>query len=393
MNEKLGYPAAMRWNLEADATHHRALSVFNAVAAANGMSVLMAYDLPGTREKLRPDLIPGRPLLWVEYFRWQHLVARWRDTDAIVLIRQHERSGGVMVAADDLGLARKIIAEVLALFPPAPISEKAVLPITFWHHTDKGPQITVRDVELASWTVLAPNYSAETRARLEPLMERFRPAKNNGRILLWYGEPGTGKTYAIRALAWAWREWCRFEYVIDPEQMLEHASYLTEVLLRRMNDGAEIAEIMEKMENAETEQEAAERRRKWRLLILEDSGEMIGMDAKNRIGQGLSRLLNISDGILGQGTKIMILITTNEELGRLNPAIMRPGRCLSQVDFRRFSAEESNQWLRQAGCEKQVDGLRTLSQLYALASGQPPALDASPLGFLRHQNGAAERTR
>jgi hypothetical protein len=62
MNEKLGYPAAMRWNLEADATHHRALSVFNAVAAANGMSVLMAYDLPGTREKLRPDLIPGRPV-------------------------------------------------------------------------------------------------------------------------------------------------------------------------------------------------------------------------------------------------------------------------------------------------------------------------------------------
>jgi len=224
-------------------------------------------------------------------------------------------------------------------------------------------------------------------------MERFRPAKNNGRILLWYGEPGTGKTYAIRALAWAWREWCRFEYVIDPEQMLEHASYLTEVLLRRMNDGAEITEIMEKMQNPDGAQEAVERRRKWRLLILEDSGEMIGMDAKNRIGQGLSRLLNISDGILGQGTKIMILITTNEELGRLNPAIMRPGRCLSQVDFRRFSAEESNQWLRQAGCEKQVDGLRTLSQLYALASGQPPALDASPLGFLRHQNGAAERTR
>ncbi len=37
------------------------------------MSVLMAYDLPGTRERLRPDLIPGRPLLWVEYFRWHHL--------------------------------------------------------------------------------------------------------------------------------------------------------------------------------------------------------------------------------------------------------------------------------------------------------------------------------
>jgi hypothetical protein len=38
---------------------------------------------------------------------------------------------------------------------------------------------------------------------------------------LWHGEPGTGKTFAIRALALAWKEWCRFEYVIDPVQLFE----------------------------------------------------------------------------------------------------------------------------------------------------------------------------
>jgi len=61
---------------------------------------------------------------------------------------------------------------------------------------------------------------------------------------------------------------------------------------------------------------------------------MMGADAKSQVGQGLSRLLNVSDGILGQGTKIMILVTTNENLGKLNPAVMRPGRCRVPAIYR-----------------------------------------------------------
>ena len=41
----------------------------------------------------------------------------------------------------------------------------------------------------------------------------------------------------------------------------------------------------------------------------------------------------------------MILITTNEDLGKLNPAIMRPGRCASEIEFSRFTPEEANRWL------------------------------------------------
>ena len=46
-------------------------------------------------------------------------------------------------------------------------------------------------------------------------------------------KPAPAKTWAIRALAWAWKSWCRFEYVIDPEQLLERGDYLMEVLLKR----------------------------------------------------------------------------------------------------------------------------------------------------------------
>ena len=68
---------------------------------------------------------------------------------------------------------------------------------------------------------------------------------------------------------------------------------------------------------------------KWRILILEDTGELLAADAKAQAGQGLSRLLNVVDGIIGQGLRVLVLVTTNDELHQLHPAVARPGRCLA----------------------------------------------------------------
>jgi len=40
----------------------------------------------------------------------------------------------------------------------------------------------------------------------------------------------------------------------------------------------------------------------------------------------------------------VLLITTNEELSRLHPALTRPGRCLAQVAFGPFSPAEAVAW-------------------------------------------------
>ncbi len=58
---------------------------------------------------------------------------------------------------------------------------------------------------------------------------------------------------------------------------------------------------------------------RWRMLVLEDTGELLSIDAKERAGRGLSRLLNAVDGLLGQGSRVLLLITTNEELGASIP--------------------------------------------------------------------------
>ena len=71
----------------------------------------------------------------------------------------------------------------------------------------------------------------------------------------------------------------------------------------------------------------------WRLLVLEDTGELLTPDAKTVIGQGLSRFLNVVDGLIGQGLRVLVLVTTNEEIRKLHPAVARPGRCAANVSF------------------------------------------------------------
>src|SRR6185312_7694550 len=87
----------------------------------------------------------------------------------------------------------------------------------------------------------------------------------------------------------------------------------------------------------------------WRLLILEDTGELLALDARQQTGQGLSRLLNVVDGLIGQGLRVLVLVTTSEPLRALHPAVSRPGRCIAQVEFTAFPAAEADAWLRRHG--------------------------------------------
>jgi hypothetical protein len=96
--------------------------------------------------------------------------------------------------------------------------------------------------------------------------------------------------------------------------------------------------------------------------VLEDADELLRADAKRETGQALSRLLNVADGFLGQGVRVLVLITTNEPIGRLHPAVVRPGRCLAEVEFSPLTAAEGAAFLG-TGRGREVEGL-TLAELF-----------------------------
>jgi len=103
---------------------------------------------------------------------------------------------------------------------------------------------------------------------------------------------------------------------------------------------------------------------RWKVLVVEDADELIRADARRSAGASLGRLLNLTDGILGHGMRVLLLLTSNEPVHGLHPAVVRPGRCLADVQFSLFTRAQAAGWL--AGGGKPPSGDCTLAELYRL---------------------------
>jgi len=122
----------------------------------------------------------------------------------------------------------------------------------------------------------------------------------------------------------------------DPEALFADPEYILK-LLAPSGDGDD--------SSFSTRAQLRKRRDRFRLVVAEDSDEFLRASARRDAGASLGRLLNVTDGVLGQGSDTIILLTTNEEIGRLHPALVRPGRCLAAVEFTAFSPAEAAEWL------------------------------------------------
>lgn len=248
--------------------------------------------------------------------------------------------GAHLTAVEDLVQRIAATAGGLVVVP------EGSLRMRFWSFQDGVGQMSSRQVSAPPWSEAAGNYARRTAEALAPLMTMTDVDGRAGRLILWHGEPGTGKTTAVRALGRAWSQWCRPHYVMDPEKLFAEPQYLLEVA------GAH--------ENANGADDTDGR---WRLVVAEDCDEYLRSDAKLRAGASLGRLLNLCDGILGHGLNVLVLLTTNEDVGRLHPAITRPGRCLSQVQFEPLSPAEARAWLGSDAAAP--EGPMTLAALFA----------------------------
>jgi hypothetical protein len=268
----------------------------------------------------------------------------------------HNGTADVTVTAVTDELAESVIDRIVADAVVEQSDRDGRVTIGFWHRSERrGPCRAARRVSAEPWAAIRGNYASATAAALDQLMA-ITPATLAGHLILLYGPPGTGKTTALRALAREWLPWCETDCVIDPETLFGEPRYLMELVIGDDEDEDEMVAP-------------------WRLLLLEDCDELIGGDAKRSSGQALSRLLNLTDGLLGQGRHVLVAITTNEDLLALHPATIRPGRCMAQIEVGPFPAAEAAGWLGRP--DDSVPEM-TLAELYARRNARAPISSAQP---------------
>lgn len=248
------------------------------------------------------------------------------------------------VAADSKEKLEAIHELADVLFPITIVSQASdTIPVAFWAAGPQGPVARTKKINPLHWNDIANNYTDSTRSGIEDLI-MVRPPIEGGRLIMWHGEPGTGKSSAIRSLIHTWLPWCNASYVVDPEQFFGSANYMLSVLLDKSSDN-DFNFDMGEDPVPNDESLVLQRNERWNLLIIEDADEFLRADAKDRTGQALSRLLNLADGLIGQGLNFMVLITTNELMKNIHKAVQREGRCMAENEFYKFTRDEAKMWL------------------------------------------------
>ena len=168
----------------------------------------------------------------------------------------------------------------------------------------------------------------------EKIVSRLNEEKGKGLVLL-HGVPGTGKTNYIRHLCGQLNK----EIIFIPPFMADSIAspdFIT-FLLEHTNS----------------------------ILVIEDAEKVVlDRDGDGSSRQGVSNLLNITDGLLSDCLSIQIIATFNTSRDRIDKALLRKGRLIAEWKFDALSVEDSNKLLKSIGREDVSDKPLTLTEIY-----------------------------
>jgi hypothetical protein len=175
------------------------------------------------------------------------------------------------------------------------------------------------------------NYGKEASAKFERVAESI--SGNKGGLVLFSGDPGTGKSTFIKYLT---------------TKTTRKVIYLSSGAAEQLTSPDFLSFIMG-YRNC--------------ILLLEDA-EKVLRSRESQDNEAISNVLNITDGILGDCLNIMVIATFNIDRERIDSALVRKGRLVIEHHFTALPPDNCNLILESVGSERRTEKPMTLAEIY-----------------------------
>ncbi len=195
------------------------------------------------------------------------------------------------------------------------------------------------------------NYGNEFLKVHETIVKRLNKQNDKG-IILFHGDPGTGKTSYIKYLT----------RLVEDKEIL----FIPPSMAESLSEPSIIPFLMEHKNS---------------ILIIEDAEKVISDRELNGSSAGVSNILNLTDGILGDCLNIQIVATFNMKREKIDAALLRKGRLIAEHKFTPLSVENTNRLLKHLGNEKKVDKPMCLADIYNIDEDTFKVENKQQIGF------------
>ena len=166
-----------------------------------------------------------------------------------------------------------------------------------------------------------------------------------------HGAAGTGKSFFIKHLLSS----------MDKQFIL-----VTNAIAAHMAEPEFIAFMMENKDS---------------IFILEDCEQILMAREENRFGGAISNILNMSDGLMSDIFNIKFICTFNTDINNIGEALLRPGRCFVNYEFKPLEAEKANKLLESLGHKVDKPRDMTLAEIYNYKEEEVPKTTPRKIGF------------
>jgi ATP-dependent 26S proteasome regulatory subunit len=185
----------------------------------------------------------------------------------------------------------------------------------------------------------------------DKILKTLNQKKGKGLVLL-HGEPGTGKTHYLKYLA----------SKIKDKKVMFVPPYLVDFIT-----SPEMTPFL--IENSDS------------ILFIEDAERVI-TDRDTNAANGVSNILNLTDGILGDILNIQIVATFNMDRKKIDTALLRKGRLIAEHKFDKLKVDDANKLIKHLGMDHIVTEDMTLTEIYNLQEVEYKAQDTKrKIGF------------